>query len=67
MKATEEYEYGPEAQTERDYKSLSQKQQQVVKAVVRSDPDDPRRVIADDAGLFRVLRPLRRDQFPSYH
>lgn len=47
----DDYEFGPDAQLDRDYESLTDKQENVVDSIVRADPDTTYSQIANDAGV----------------
>jgi len=58
------YHYGPDAQTERDYDSLTDKQQEAVDALVEAAPDDTQAAIAAGCTVVPSYLGYVRDNFP---
>jgi hypothetical protein len=56
--------YGPDAQTDRDYESLTDKQQEAVDALIEADADDSQAAIAADCSVVPSYLGYVRDNFP---
>ena len=59
-----ETEYGPDAQTDRDFESLTQKQRNAVEAILETPPDAPRVEAAEKAGVAESYIAYCEENFP---
>lgn len=59
-----EIEYGPEAQTDRDYESLTQKQKNTIEAILESEVDAANEEIAAIAGVSDSYVNYVEENFP---
>lgn len=56
--------YGPDAQLDRDFESLTQKQRNTVEAILKLGPEATGQEIADEAGVNESYTHYVRDHFP---
>lgn len=62
--SSSEPNYGPEAQTDRDFESLTRKQRNTVEAIIAADPGATNIAIAEDAGISDSYVEYVRENFP---
>ena len=62
--AAARYEYGPEARTNRDYESLTDKQRNTVDALVEHDLDATQQEVAAEAGVTASYVSYVEERFP---